>query len=331
MKERMQNASSVAESPAPRLKDFLTQCATSIAACWELSRSTQHSDLMIAFTGVSTYLPILIAIITDASQYRKQAAGLVFQALQLKARMAYHLEGFKQATSYAEQAVTYAEESSNRTMQVMALRELASAYEWETNLRREQALQVTEKARYLIEYGHGPDVPVQIQSWVYAGLAKYQALNGKSREIPATLEKAHETLAASSEDEPIPGFLNHSQVHLIRYQGMTYAYLGQQDKALECFSRLIDLEHEHIAAKIPMAARTRLAIISEATFASLKLPQAKKDKALSIKLWRAGMEQTNTLQSETYFSESYLAHRIMEALWSDDSEVTDLSDLLKHW
>jgi hypothetical protein len=79
-----------------------------------------------------------------------------------------------------------------------------------------------------------------------------------------------------------------------------------------------------------MPARTHLGIISEATFASLKVPKALKDKNLTIKLWKAGMEKTTALQSETYFNESYLAYQIMECIW-DDPDVRDLRDLIKHW
>ena len=320
-------------SPSPQvIAEILTQCAASIAACWELSKSTEHSDLRLAFTCVSAYLPTLKAIVQDAALHRKHAASLVFQGLQLKARMAYHMEGPKQAAGYAEQAVTYAEESGNLLMQIVALRELASAYEWATDHRREQALHVTEKARYLIEHPSGLKVPFQVQSWVYSGLAKYQALNGKPQEVPILLEKALETFSASSnsENESIPGFVNHTQAHLLRYKGMTYAYLGQQDKALNLFAQAINLDDDHISARLSMPARTHVGIISEATFASLKVPKVLKDKDLSIKLWKAGMEKTTALQSETYFSESYLAYQIMECIW-DDPDVRDLRDLIKHW
>ena len=320
------------EKAAEEIGDILTQYAASIAACWELSRSAEHNDLVLALKCVSAYLPTLKAIVKDAPLHRKQAASLVFQGLQLKARMAYHLEGHKQAASYAEQAVTYAEESGNRMMQIVALRELASAYEWATDHRREQALQVTEKARYLVEHTPGPAIPSQLQSWVYSGLAKYQALNGKPQEVPIILEKALETFFAGSDvdNESIPGFINHTQAHLIRYKGMTYAYLGQQDKALDFFAQAINLDDNSVSTKLPMPARTHLGIISEATFASLKLPHALKDKELSIKLWQAGWEKTTALQSETYFGESYLAYQIMECIW-DDADVKDLRDLIKHW
>jgi len=88
---------------APVIKDLLTQCAMSIAACWELSKSSEHDDLVTAFHGVTTYLPTLQCVVKDATkdQQRKDAAGLAAQCLCLKAILGYHLEGFIQAKSYA--------------------------------------------------------------------------------------------------------------------------------------------------------------------------------------------------------------------------------------
>ncbi len=117
----------------------------------------------------------------------------------------------------------------------------------------------------------------------------------------------------------------------MRHKAISYAYLGQQDKALQIFADVIDLNSETFAAKLPMPERTYLGVLSEAMFSSLKIPQVLKDKELSIALWMRVMEKANELQSETYFNESALAFQIMEGIWSDDADVLALRESLVHW
>ena len=80
-----------------------------------------------------------------------------------------------------------------------------------------------------------------------------------------------------------------------------------------------------------MSAQTHLGVLSEATFASLKQPGAKKDKGLSIALWETLLQQATELQSETYFQEVGIAYHILEALWSDSKEIINLREGIVHW
>lgn len=61
------------------------------------------------------------------------------------------------------------------------------------------------------------------------------------------------------------------------------------------------------------------------------LPMAKKDKDLTIKLWKASLAKALELHSTTYYDEAQSLLRTMECVWPDDAEVADLRDLLVPW
>jgi len=310
------------------LEDILTQCSAGIIACEQLSSKGTHEDMALAWSILSAYIPTLKAIVKESSQHRKAASNLMTQCLQLKARLAYHLADARQALSYAEQAVSYAQESGDRLLPIAALQNLSIAYF--VNNQSQKMLQVSQKTQHIME-NLKDAAPSLMQSWVYANLAKYQAINGGKREISALLDKAHKTFFSSPDTENSPNFVSHSRANLIRQEGMAYIFLGRYDSALDCFGQIIDLDNDNLCTKVPVGTHTHLGVICKATLASLKLPTAKKDKYLSLKLWKTGIEKAKILQSELYFNEACLSYQIMEGIWSDDHEVRELRDLIVHW
>ncbi len=113
--------------PATVCQDIMAQCAVSIAACWELRKSAEYSDLALAFEGVSTYLSILQRIVRDSSQHRQEAASLATQCLLLKAILGKHLEGTVQAIPYAQQALSYSKVTQDISLHLKGLEVLAHA------------------------------------------------------------------------------------------------------------------------------------------------------------------------------------------------------------
>ncbi len=311
-------------------EEILNVCAAGLTACGYLAISN-HKDMQLAFSMIIAYCPLLQSITVDSSKHQKTAAALLSQALQIKSKLSYHLAGVKQATGYAEQAVLWAKKSQHKTILIMAQRELLGAYEWTALQHRAQALTVVEEVQHEMEFKRGARVTPMIQSWVYTGLAKYQALNKQENEMKASLEKAEETFFAAPDADFVPIYITHSYARLMRHKAISYAYFGQQEKALQIFADNIDLNGDTFAAKLPMAERTYLGVLSEAMFSMLKVPQAKKDKDLSIALWVKTMQGATALQSETYFNEAGIAFQVMEGIWSDDASVLALRDALIHW
>jgi hypothetical protein len=308
-------------------EDMLTHCAAGITACGYLSKG-QHEDMAFAFSALSAYFPSLRALTKESSLHRQEAANLISQCLQLKAILAYHLESSRQAISYAKQAVSYARESGNRALWVMALRQLSSAYYYDS--RHPEALLAAQEAQALMEQAQEPVVPLAIQSWVYSGLARSQARHGgEPQAILTSLGKTYETF--SSLNENVPGFLDHNQANLILQGGLAHSFRGQQQEALDAFAQIIDLNDNHFHAKLPASRRTHIETVNHAALASLKLPKERKDLERSVTLWKAGIQGAVALRSEQRFKEALSAYEIMDALWSGDKRIMELRDLTHHW
>ncbi|MGH2478527.1 MAG: hypothetical protein ACRDHW_02580 [Ktedonobacteraceae bacterium] len=79
------------------VEDILTQCAASIAACWELSKGNDEADLALAFKGVSAYVPTLKSLKKDMEQtlhfWKPAAQGA--RILQSEQRFKESLVGYE--------------------------------------------------------------------------------------------------------------------------------------------------------------------------------------------------------------------------------------------
>ena len=254
---------------------------------------------------------------------------MISKIFQVKQGTAYHLEGTEQSLAYAEEAVRYARRSEDVTELVTALHQLASIHEWplpslSASKSRKKALTLIEEAAYLQEKQHDV-VPSQIQSWVFIGQAKLQALNGLKQEAYTSIGEAQTAFARNDND--LPG-LYFNQVNLMRQEAITYSYLNEQERAIDTFLKLIEVNDAQFAPRFPMPGRTHLSLLSEVVISSLRRPTAKKDKDLTIQLWKAELQMAQRMHSVTYIREAQTAYQIMECVWPDDSEIHDLYDLL---
>lgn len=311
------------------LEEVLQQCAIGITTCETLSDHGEHSEIALATRIVDTYLPILRTILDSSSPYCLRAAVLLSKIFQIKQGTAYHLEGTRQSLAYAEEAVRYARISEDITELVTALHLLASIYEWplpslSVYQGRKKALTYIEEAAYLTEKWHDR-VPSQVQSWVSIGRAKLQALNGLKQDAYTSIGVAQEVFAKDASD--LPG-LYFNQVNLIRQESITYSYLNEQEKAMETFLKLIDENDEEFAPKFSMHGRTHLSLLSEVVISSLRRSTIKKDKDLTLLLWKTEVQKARLIKSVTYLQEAQTAYQIMECVWPDDPEVRNLYDLL---
>jgi transcriptional regulator with XRE-family HTH domain len=315
--------------PDGSFEEILIQCTTSIRTCDTLSDHGGHDEIVLATHIVETYLPILQAILHTSSSHSLQAATLISKIFQVKQGTAYHLEGTEQSLAYAEEAVRYAKRGEDVTEVVTALHQLASIHEWplpslSAFKSRKKALTLIEEAAYLQEKQHDV-VPSQIQSWVFIGQAKLQALNGLKQEAYTSISEAQTAFARNDTD--LPG-LYFNLVNLVRQEAITYSYLNEQERAIETFLKLIEVNDAQFAPRFPMPGRTHLSLLSEVVISSLRRSAAKKDKDLTIQLWKAELQMAQRMHSVTYIREAQTAYQIMECVWPDDAEIHDLYDLL---
>ncbi len=312
------------ESPTPAVsKDILAQCTVSIAACWELRKSTEYSDLALAFDGVSAYLPVLQRIVKDSSEYHQEAAGLATQCLLLKTLLGEHIESLKEATQYAQQALVYSKEAKDLSLQLRALEGLAVIYTYSKH--NTLAFQTIEQAVPLLKHIKQKNVPISphVLALTNGMLACTLVRNGQDG--TAYLDQASALLPEKENDRPI--YTSYSKNGLLLDTAIVYSYQGESIKAVEALSQIVD--PETFALKSPWGETKRIEVIHHMTAASLRAKD--KDMAKVIHFWTAGIQAARAIHSEQRFNEALTAYEVMQYLWPDEKRIQDLRDLTEHW
>jgi transcriptional regulator with XRE-family HTH domain len=299
-------------------EEILTHCAAGITACWYLR---QGKELALASSAVTSYIPTLKSITTSSSaSQRTAAADLLVQCFLLKSYLAHHVDGSNEAIYYAQQAEKYGEMVGNTTHQILALRTLASVHDYANH--NKLALQVAEKAQYLLEHAQGIYIPKLVHSYVYAGIATYQAHNGRKEQAFTTLNKAHSTFFSQAVDEQVPIWVNHSHANLLLNDGMTHFHLGSQKEALKAFAQIQNLEQDAIG---------RIEVLVDEVMSEVNRDDKARDMEWCINHWTKGIEGAKALQSEQRFQEALLAYAAMRAAWPGEKAIKDLRELIVHW
>lgn len=319
---------SVSKSPTD---EILAQCAAGVTACWHLRRGKEPAFTMDA---VSAYLPTLKTIVkTSPMPYRKSAADLLVQCLLLKSTLSWDIATTGDAITYARQAEAYSAIAENLLLQIIALRTQAAAL-WYAH-QRDAALQLAEKAGFLLEQDRkssssrpaGAPIPFLVHSYVYAGLATYQAYEGQKEDALLSLKKAHTTFFGQTPDEPVPIWIDHSVGNLLLNDGSTHSHLGLYAGAVDSLQQ-IDTRYTHDTA-IPFSCRVE-ALIDQVT-AEVSRDDGKRDMDRSITLWKQGMDGARTLKSDKKFSEAFQAFSMMRAAWPGEQRVKELREYVVHW
>jgi transcriptional regulator with XRE-family HTH domain len=309
--------------------EVLRRSAAGIAACEQLSRGT-GTDMREASKALTSYLPQLQAIAksSPSSKLRVQSAKLITQVHIREAVLATHLTGTRLAVAHASQSVEYAEASGDVALMISAL--VWHAWALFSDGQASGAMDVALHAKYLVE--KTDRLSSLTCSSVHAVAAKYQAFNGPRYKADAlkTLHQARDRFEDAGKYNDKSMYLDHSLDVLMLVDGMVHYYSGDATSAYAVFSRVID--PDSVQPKIAFSSkRLEIEAINDLTLASLKLPEPKKDKERSIKLWRVGLQGAIDLRSEQRFNEVVIAYHIMEALWDDDEDVKELRELLVHW
>jgi transcriptional regulator with XRE-family HTH domain len=311
-------------------QEILTHCAAGIVACWYLRKG---KDLVFASDAVSRYIPTLKAIATSGpAAQRKAAADLLVQCLLLKSTLAWYVATANDALHYAQQAELYSAIAESHLLQITALRTQAAAYYaadcWD------QALQAAEKAAYLLEQQHAstPSQPTQaptpqfMRSYVYAGLATYQAYHG-NKDALSSLKKAHQAFFAQSSDETVPVWIDHSIGNLIVYDGETHTHLGLYKEAVDSFTQI----SERYAQDAAIPLTNRIGAMNHWLVAELSRDDQPRDLERCLDLWTRALEGAKTLQSNIHFNRATQAFIAMRAAWPGESRIKQLREQLVHW
>jgi tetratricopeptide (TPR) repeat protein len=303
-------------------EDILTQCAASIAACWELSKSSEGADLRLAFQGVSAFIPTLKAIVKESPRYQQEAAALVTQCCLLQTVLGWHLEGLTRAAIYARDAIRYAKQAEDIPLLLSALNKMTWLHYYSN--RSKQAQTTIEQALPFLKTSKTP-LPSLRVAGTYSTMAVMQARNGQK--ASASLRQATEAFFGQQRDDLNYVYIDFTEGNLILNDGLAHYQQGDYEQAIDSLSQLID--PETLAMKKALPERTSVEGLTMMTLASLKSEQ--RDQERIVFFWQAAIEGARTLQSEQRFQEALLAYELMQTLWPGEKRVAALRDLTIHW
>jgi tetratricopeptide (TPR) repeat protein len=299
------------------VEEILTQCAAGVTACWFLRKG---KELQLASDAVASYIPTLRAIIqeTNSTRIRKATADLLVQSFLLKSALARHTEGATAALGYAQQAAKYSTHAENTIMQVLSWRTVAANQFYME--RWEQALQSAQQATFQMEQTKEP-LPRIIQSYVYAGLATYQA-HQQQRDALNSLQKAYTAFSAQPLDE-IPLWVDHDQGNLLLNDGLVNFHLEKTKDAINAYEQVLTIStrNETIVPEV----------LLNAVLTEVQRDDRSRDIEWCIENWIAGIEGAKTLKSEQRFLEARGVYIALRAAWPAEQRIKDLRMYISHW
>lgn len=304
-----------AKQPPP--EGVVAHCAAGVTACYHLSTNTE--ELASVTNIAASYIPALKTIVESSFQYRKAAADVLVYCYLLRATYARLMEGSNDAFTYIQTADEYSKVSEHVVTRALTLRSLASAHSYANNWGL--ALQAAEQARHVLEKSKTP-APPMVASYVYAGLANYQAYHGQKQQALSSLSKAHTTFFAASDDES-PVCVDHDQSNLLLNDGMTHFHLGLPTKAHDSFEQLHALPKK--------SALIVVETLLDQVMTEVYRTDPARDMERCITLWQQGTEGAKTIQSDQRLSEAVIAYAAMRAAWPAEARVKTLQQQLVHW
>jgi transcriptional regulator with XRE-family HTH domain len=316
-------------------EEILVRCAAGITACWYLRRG---EELVFADHAVSKYIPTLKAIVRNAPEaQRKAAADLLVQCLLLKAALAWTIAPANNAIlNYAQEAESYCAVAENRLLHITTLRLKAAAL-WHIN-QWKQALGAAQQAKYLLEERDKQDkqkqksvfskaekpIPQLVYSHIYIGLANCQAHDGRKEDALLSLQKAHATFLAQSDDESVPSWIDHSIGNLLVTASETQTHLGLYKEAIDTLeqmdTRYVDDPNVAFSFRIEAAFDRVLAEVSR--------DDKPRNMQWCIDQWKKGVQGARTLQSDKRLNEAIQVHKIMRVAWPAEQQIKDLHELI---
>ncbi len=304
------------------IEELLAHCAAGITACWYLRKGY---ELTFAFAAVSRYIPTLQEIAKSSPMaQQKAAADLLAQAFLLKATLAREVTIPNDAVAYAQQAENYAGRAENPLLQILALRTQAAsqsfAHHWD------QALQLAQKAQNHLQTTRVPLSPL-VHSYVYAGLATYQAYDGQKQDALRSIKKAHATFFAQSPDEAVPIWIDHNIGNLLANDGQMHMHLGLNKDAIGSLKQI----QERYVRDTTISATCRSESFINQVIAEVSRADQPRDMDWCIDRWIQGITRAKKAQSEHKFNESIQAYTALLAAWPGEDRIKKLREHIVRW
>jgi transcriptional regulator with XRE-family HTH domain len=303
------------------VEEIITKCAAGIMACWELSKSTEKEDLVLAFHAASAYIAPLKDVIKNSSRYLEDAKNVLAQCYLFKMVLGWHMEGLEKAMEYARQAMVYSEETDDIALRATIHTQLSWLYYY-TNKYSSKALDEIQNAAHLLKMSDKP-LPPNLYSSVQSTLAIRQAMHGDRQQAITSLRLAHEHFFQPPVDRKFI-YIDYEQASLILEDGMVHANMSLHQAALNSFAQLVD--PNTLASKMPVAERVRVEVLNNQAMVLLKSPE--RDMEQVIKTWTVSIHEAIKLQSTQRFNEALVVYEMMQTAWPGEQCIEELRELI---
>jgi len=296
--------------------DFLAQCATSVAACWQLNgKSQKRDDILAAYNGASAFLPSLVRIAQDSAEHRSEALKLAAQCALLKSFLAWHIKGVQEALQGSSNAVQLSNDAGDPVLAACALDTQAWAYHHAAMYKK--ALAAIEQ---VTPYLNNADIPPVVRSGLQSTLAIMRAKQG----VKAT-DTYKAAIGAIGTETSDPGSY-YTYAEILLNGVILYNTQEEYTSSLQTAEQLLN---DDLTPKVLMTERARIHTLNCMTLATLRGKRRDRDKA--IYYWKAAIQGARSIKSEQRFNEALVMYEIMNTIWNRDKEIKELRDFTQHW
>jgi tetratricopeptide (TPR) repeat protein len=298
-------------------ESFLSQCAASLTACWQLLRGS--SGLAVVDQILTNYLVPLEGLAHQHSKLQKTAATLASQAHRMRGILALHLRQVTLFEHHSKQAVRYATLASDVTAEILALSSLGQAYFYSSEPAR--ALSTQERALALES-----QMPSVQRSRVHADLSVSYGQLGREQEALGSAGHAEEIYPDHPEDDPSYLYNVLSPAGLSLKQGLAYLALAEQYEGRGYERRAVDVLGR--IDQVPTAAvsdRTRYEIANHQARAAVLLDDM---DAFELYIHR-GLDGVVLLGSKQRLREAKQAWQLAMHRWPNERRLVPVSERLQ--
>jgi transcriptional regulator with XRE-family HTH domain len=299
----------------PRMaEEILPFCKKNLAECWMLSKGDYY-EMLTAKQAVSSYIPVLTALVEQSSKHREQAASLIAQCYRLRSLLSYHLDNLAVATKDIGQAEFYVGLTNDLEMHydILVHAGLINYY-----LKRpEEALGKFRQAkRYRNNVSHAIRcVGLRVQ-------AACEAQIGEESKARRSLSQAYRHYEIyTSKAEPALYYACIEDYELSLWTGVTKYHLGD-DTALDALEAA-----QPFTANIP--ERVRTGIINNAIFTELRRPASQRDLNRLASRWSEANQRANDLQSNLRQDEVRAAYDGLLIAYPGEQRIRELRTVLR--
>jgi tetratricopeptide (TPR) repeat protein len=277
-------------------------------------RLSEGSELQTAERILWAYLPRIEAFVTSSSlKEPERAARLIAEGYLLAASLVGHRNDLYRRQKYSEQALFYGEIAQDATLQVAAIRQIATTFNYQE--RFQQVLETYQRALPLLA-----DVSPLLRSCIYAALSGVYAQFQRKDEADRAIGVAYEHFGEHQGEEPdLLRSINASENLLIQWAGENHLKLGRPRQAEAVLSKLNVMDPQ---LKLPK--RIRIEAINARVQMFLAIDQMEQACSYLETALQLAIEVGSSLRLREVTQTLHLLRK----QWPEEKPVRQLSDLL---